>query len=76
MNVALARSIDAFISSLCQSPSVSLVQPVITGEEPEAENGSAEERVELGDPGSVDLVGDPYAGGLKGEDPPELPIVW
>jgi len=46
--VALARSIEAFTSSLCQSPSASLVQPAIM--EVEAER--------LSEPGNVKVVGD------------------
>ena len=73
--IALARSIDAFTSSLSQSPSVSLIQPVTV--ETEAENGSAKGGTELGDTGNVGLVGDVYAGGLEDDVSPKPPgIVW
>ena len=71
---ALARSIDAFNSSLCQSPSVSFVHPVVVAG---AENGSANEVTELEGPGNVEVIGDPYAGGPEGEASFELPrMVW
>jgi len=74
--IALARSIDTFNSSLCQSPSVSLVQPIV-GVVAEAGNGSANEGTGLEVPGSVEVVGDPYAGGPEGEGSPEPPrTVW
>ena len=69
--IALARSIDAFNSSLCQSPSLSLVQPVVVVAE--VESGSATGCVKLGDPGNVEVVGSAYAGGFDGENSPKPP---
>ena len=69
--IARARSIDAFNSSLCQSPSVSLIQPVVVASA-EAENKSGE-GIKLEDPGNVEIGGAAYAGGPEREGSPNPP---
>ena len=74
MYIALARSIDSFNSSLCQSLSLSLIHPVVDAvEEARVVTGSAEDWIKFGDPGNVDFVGDMYAGGFEGENSPLEP---